>query len=73
MTGEGRQAASDVPWQQIVGMRHILVHVYWGIDLHQPVKTVREDLPGFIAVINRVLGPETKTRTPRRPRKKKSD
>jgi len=29
VTNEGRQTASDVPWQQIVGMRHILVHVYW--------------------------------------------
>lgn len=24
----------DIPWKRIAGMRDILIHVYWGIDLH---------------------------------------
>lgn len=30
---EGRERAPDLPWTKIVGMRHILVHVYHGLDL----------------------------------------
>lgn len=47
--------AAEVPWRQIVGMRHNLVHVYWGIDLRELVKTVRSDLPVFIAAMDRML------------------
>lgn len=25
---------SDIPWKQIAGMRDILIHEYWGIDLN---------------------------------------
>jgi uncharacterized protein with HEPN domain len=54
-TDEARAIALEVPWRQIVGMRHNLVHVYWGIDLEELLKTVRSDLPGFIAAVDRVL------------------
>ena len=36
-------------------MRHNLVHVYWGIDLEELLKTVRTDVPELIAAIDRVL------------------
>ncbi|MBL1128835.1 MAG: DUF86 domain-containing protein [Chloroflexi bacterium] len=29
---EFRQAHPELPWKQIVGMRHILVHNYFGTD-----------------------------------------
>ena len=35
----------DVPWPDIVGMRNVLVHQYFGIDLMQVWDTVRIDLP----------------------------
>lgn len=47
--------APDIPWTQVVGMRHNLVHVYWGIDMNEVLKTVRSDLPPFIASIERIL------------------
>ena len=55
VSDEARQIAAEVPWRQIVGMRHNLVHVYWGIDLRELVKTVRSDLPVFIVALDRVL------------------
>ncbi|HSS51932.1 MAG TPA: DUF86 domain-containing protein [Thermoanaerobaculia bacterium] len=36
---------SDIPWAQIVGMRHILVHDYFGIDLDEVWSVVERDLP----------------------------
>lgn len=33
MIDDGRSLAPDLPWGSIVQMRHIMVHVYWGVDL----------------------------------------
>ncbi len=45
LTPPSRALVGAVPWRQIVGMRNIVVHVYWGIDLPELVKTARDDLP----------------------------
>lgn len=55
LTTAGRARVGDVPWRQIVGMRNIIVHVYWGIDVVQLVTTVREDLPGLRAALDAAL------------------
>src|SRR5438270_10824545 len=44
-TDEARLIIGTLPWRQIVGMRHNLIHVYWGIDLRELIKTVHLDLP----------------------------
>lgn len=46
-----RDRIHSLPWRQIIGMRNMVVHVYWGIDLHELVKTTREDLPPLIAAL----------------------
>lgn len=40
-----RAAHPDVPWAAIVGMRNVLVHDYFGIDLMLVWSTVERDLP----------------------------
>jgi uncharacterized protein with HEPN domain len=50
-----RALVGSVPWRQIVGMRNIVVHVYWGIDLAVLVKTARDDLPPLIASLEAAL------------------
>lgn len=55
LTPAGRIMVGALPWRQIVGMRNIVVHVYWGIDLAELVKTVQEDLPGLIAALEVAL------------------
>jgi len=40
-----RAAHPDVPWSAIVGMRNVLVHDYFGIDLAEIWATVERDLP----------------------------
>lgn len=37
----------DVPWGMMRGIRNILAHEYFGIDLEIVWKTVKEDLPNL--------------------------
>ncbi|MCI0550461.1 MAG: DUF86 domain-containing protein [Anaerolineae bacterium] len=45
----------DIPWRDIRGMRNKLVHQYFGINVEVVWKTIQEDLPMIIDVINGVL------------------
>jgi uncharacterized protein with HEPN domain len=40
-----RTTHPEVPWAAIVGMRNVLVHDYFGIDLSEVWATVERDLP----------------------------
>jgi len=54
-----RAANPLVPWTQIVGMRHHLVHVYFDIDLDRLWTTVTDDLPPLVAALERILSRPT--------------
>ncbi|MBI2345605.1 MAG: DUF86 domain-containing protein [Deltaproteobacteria bacterium] len=45
----------DLPWNEMAGMRHHLVHAYFDIDLDIVWRTVTEDLPRLIAALEPVL------------------
>ena len=42
---EVQEQYEDVPWGMMKGIRNILAHEYFGIDLEIVWKTVKEDLP----------------------------
>jgi len=46
-----RSQYPDIPWKSIAGMRDVLVHEYWGIDVNIIWATVQEGLPPLKAVI----------------------
>jgi len=46
-----RARVPGVPWTKIVGMRHRLVHVYWGINMNLVHEVVVRDLPALLAAI----------------------
>ena len=48
----------DIPWREIVGMRHHLVHGYFEVDLEIVWSTVRNDLPPLAARLERIVPPE---------------
>lgn len=45
MPQEVQQGAPTVPWTKMVGMRHILVHDYFRIDVNIVWDVVERDLP----------------------------
>lgn len=48
---EFRRAHPQVAWRSITGMRDMLVHEYWGIDMAVVWSTVEEGIPSLKAVI----------------------
>ncbi|MHA2219414.1 MAG: HepT-like ribonuclease domain-containing protein, partial [Candidatus Hodarchaeales archaeon] len=36
---------TDIPWNEITGMRDILIHKYFGIDLELTWEVVEKDIP----------------------------
>jgi uncharacterized protein with HEPN domain len=42
---EVRKKYSDVPWKQMAGMRDVLIHDYFGVNLERVWLTVKKDLP----------------------------
>ena len=50
-----RALAPDVPWQNIIGMRSVLVHGYFEIDTDIVWDAATRDLPGLKPRVERLL------------------
>jgi uncharacterized protein with HEPN domain len=50
-----RTAHASVPWSDMAGMRDVLIHDYFGVDLGVVWETLRSDLPALISELRRVL------------------
>ena len=49
---EIQEQYKDIPWSLMKGIRNVVAHEYFGIDLEIVWKTVKEDLP----VLKKLLG-----------------
>lgn len=52
LSDQSRARLPGVPWGSIVAMRHILVHVYWGVDHDRLWITATKDVPALLAVLD---------------------
>lgn len=60
VSAEFQEAHPGIPWQEVIGMRHRLVHDYLSVDVERVWKTIQEDIPGLIAQLEVLVKEEQK-------------
>ena len=55
VSDEFRSAHPDIPWADIVGMRHRLIHAYFDVNLDIVWTTVVGSLPALVAQLEALL------------------
>ena len=53
-----RKKYSKVPWKKIAGLRDIIVHAYFGIDLNIVWEIIKNDIPKLKIQIEKILEKE---------------
>jgi uncharacterized protein with HEPN domain len=51
-----KEKYSDIEWHKVVGLRHRIVHEYFGIDLQIIWQILQKDLPSLQKAISRIRG-----------------
>jgi uncharacterized protein with HEPN domain len=54
-----RDAHPQIPWREITGMRHRLIHGYGEVRLEVVWAVVRDDLPALITALHPLIPPDT--------------
>lgn len=60
ITIETKTKFQEIEWQQIVGMRNVFIHEYFGIDLSVAWEIIEKDIPDFKKKLDNVLNELTK-------------
>lgn len=56
---EFKEKYSEIEWHKVVGLRHRIVHEYFGIDLEIIWQILRKDLPGLKKKIMQIISNES--------------
>jgi len=55
LTPETRESAPEIPWTDIAGLRDLIAHEYFRINIHRVLEIVENDLPPLEQAIDRLL------------------
>jgi uncharacterized protein with HEPN domain len=55
---EFKEKYSEIEWHKVVGLRHRIVHEYFGIDLELIWQILHKDLPGLKQKITQIISDE---------------
>lgn len=55
LTHEFRDTHTELPWKEIIGMRHLLVHGYFTISSDALWDVIQNDIPDMIPILEKYL------------------
>jgi uncharacterized protein with HEPN domain len=55
LTPGTRESAPEIPWTDIAGLRDLIAHEYFRIDIHRVLEIVEQDLPSLESSVDRML------------------
>jgi uncharacterized protein with HEPN domain len=55
LSDETRRSAPEVPWASVAGLRDLIAHEYFRIEMTRIVEVVERDLPQLSQAIDRLL------------------
>ena len=55
LSDEFRQSHMEIPWRDMIDMRNVLIHEYFGVIIETVWKTIEKDLPELESMINKIL------------------
>jgi uncharacterized protein with HEPN domain len=55
LEADTRAAEPDVPWSDVAGLRDLIAHEYFRIEVERILEVVERDLPPLEAAIDRIL------------------
>ncbi len=62
ISNELQQTHPQIPWRQIIGMRHVLVHNYWLVEMDEVWDAVQNDIPPLIDQLHQLIKAEEERR-----------
>lgn len=65
LSEEVQQQMSSIPWSDVIGMRHRIIHGYFAVNLDRLWDTATESVPELLSALEAILPPEPDNTPPR--------